>query len=199
MTTLKVGKVKKASLQEVVVIAKSLADEVPRFGAFVVMPGLTADQRTFGVIENIEITASGLAERLMDLGDLPEEVVLDQSQGGQGTVEILVKVAPIAYEDGETFRIGTPPQPPIALQEIVVCASRDVQRISHTCEFVTSLLRRGADITLAAVREAMLSYPLRQREPFLMLACLKVQTEWMTQNGRACMALVQRIADLRSQ
>ena len=107
---------------------KTLAADVPRFGAFVT--AAAPDGGTIiGLIYDVLIDDDLFARQLIG-AEVGAEYIADQRQNRQVPIEISVLVVGHA-RDGKMYQY-LPPQPPISLDEIVTCVDDEVVQFTET-------------------------------------------------------------------
>jgi hypothetical protein len=147
--SLPVGRVLRSSTASFTIGTKTLAADVPRFGAFVTAPA--PDGCTIiGLIYNVLIDDDLFARQLIG-AEVGEEYIADQRQNRQVPIEISVLVVGHA-RDGLWYPY-LPPQPPISLDQIMTCAMSEVVAFSEDFTFFRTVLNAKdapADELLAA-------------------------------------------------
>lgn len=148
-TALPVGRVLRSSTASFTIGTKTLAAEVPRFGAFVTAPA--PDGGTImGLIYDVLIDDDLFARQLIG-AEVGEEYLADQRRNRQVPIEISVLVVGHAREG--VWYPYLPPQPPISLDQIVTCATSDVVAFTEDFTFFRTVLNAAdapADELLAA-------------------------------------------------
>jgi hypothetical protein len=148
-TPLTVGRVLRSSTASFTIGTKTLAADVPRFGAFVTAPAPDGCA-IIGLIYNVLIDDDLFARQLIG-AEVGEEYIADQRQNRQVPIEISVLVVGHA-RDGVWYPY-LPPQPPISLDQIVTCATSDVCAFTEDFTFFRTVLNAAdapADELLAA-------------------------------------------------
>ena len=144
-----VGRVLRSSTASFTIGTKTLAADVPRFGAFVTAPA--PDGCTImGLIYDVLIDDDLFARQLIG-AEVGEEYIADQRQNRQVPIEISVLVVGHS-RDGEWYPY-LPPQPPISLDQILTCATADVCAFTEDFTFFRTVLNAKdapADELLAA-------------------------------------------------
>lgn len=168
--TLPVGRVLRSSTTSFTIGAKTLAADVPRFGAFVA--AAAPDGGTIiGLIYNVLIDDDLFARQLIG-AEVGEEYLADQRQNRQVPIEISVLVVGHG-RDGQWYQY-LPPQPPISLDQIVTCAAAEV--VAFTEEFTffrTALNAQDApadELLAAALRTAAAARDDADQRPYLVRA-----------------------------
>ncbi len=159
--------------------------EVPCFGDFVKAPAQRQQAEVIGLIYNIAIEDDLFVRQMVATPDLPEAYILDQRQNRQVPIE--VSVLAIGYcpsYAGAEYRQGLPPQPPITLDQISLCAPEEVRAFNTQLDYVGLVLAAPdvpADELLAtALKNAAAALPEAERRPFL------------TRAGQECARLLSR-------
>src|SRR5512141_1547123 len=124
-----VGRVLRSSTASFTIGTKTLAADVPRFGAFVTAPAPDGCA-IIGLIYDVLIDDDLFARQLIG-AEVGEEYIADQRQNRQVPIEISVLVVGHACEG--QWHAYLPPQPPISLDQIVTCGDIDV--VAFTNEF----------------------------------------------------------------
>lgn len=144
-----VGRVLRSRTAGFTIGTKTLAADVPRFGAFVTAPA--PDGCTImGLIYDVLIDDDLFARQLIG-AEVGEEYIADQRQNRQVPIEISVLVVGHA-RNGQWYPY-LPPQPPISLDQIVTCGASEVCAFTEDFTFFRTVLNAKdapADELLAA-------------------------------------------------
>lgn len=151
--SISVGRVLRSSTASFTVGTKTLATDVPRFGGFVKVAAPDGCE-IVGLIYDVVMEDDLFARQLIG-ADVGAEYIADQRQNRQVPIEISVLVVG-HMRDGRIHQY-LPPQPPIALDQIVTCSDEEV--IQFTSEFtyfrtVLNAQDTPADELLAAALRA---------------------------------------------
>jgi hypothetical protein len=146
--------------------------EVPTFGAFVRAPVQRGQAEVIGLIYDIAIDDDPFVRQMVAAPDLPDAYIEDQRRNRQVPVE--VSVLSIGYKNGGGVHYGLPPQPPITLDHIHLCANDLVCGFTESFDYfrlVLDALYVPADELLAAsLRRAADARPGPDRADFLFRA-----------------------------
>jgi hypothetical protein len=144
-----VGRVLRSSTTSFTIGTKTLAADVPRFGAFVV--AAAPDGGTvIGLVYDVLIDDDLFARQLIG-ADVGPEYIADQRTNRQVPIEISVLVVGHA-RDGKMYQY-LPAQPPIALDEIVTCNRDEIVQFTGNFTYFRTVLNAKdapADELLAA-------------------------------------------------
>jgi hypothetical protein len=171
-----IGSVLSADIRGFVVASRLKEPEVPAFGAFVRAPIQQARAAVVGLVYDIRLEPDtflrGIAATYNEAEEGYREVIADQREVRLLPVEIAVVA--IGYKDDEGYQCALPPQPPMYLHRITVCAPDEVLALTVSPDFLRLLLESRdipADelITTALQRAARLR-PQRVRESYLLEA-----------------------------
>jgi hypothetical protein len=144
-----VGRVLRSSTTSFSIGTKTLAADVPRFGAFVAAAAPDGGD-IIGLIYDVVIDDDLFARQLIG-AEVSAEYIADQRQNRQVPIEISVLVVGHA-RDGKMYQY-LPSQPPIALDEIVTCSDTEVVQFTADFTYFRTVLNAKdapADELLAA-------------------------------------------------
>lgn len=144
-----VGRVLRSSTASFTIGTKTLAANVPRFGAFVTAPAPDGGD-IIGLIYDVLIDDDLFARQLIG-AEVSEVYIADQRQNRQVPIEISVLVVGHA-RDGKMYQY-LPAQPPISLDEIVTCSDAEVVQFTTDFTYFRTVLNAKdapADELLAA-------------------------------------------------
>lgn len=142
--TITIGNVLRADIRRFVVASRIPEPEVPTFGTFV-RASIQQDQaELIGVVYDISLQDDPFLRNLavtVTPGDPQyEEIIRDQRENRALPVEISVASVGYRYMNEPTYYYGFPPQPPMVLYQITVCAKDEVRKITQSPEFLRALL-----------------------------------------------------------
>jgi hypothetical protein len=149
--------------------------EVPCFGDFVKAPAQRQQAEVIGLVYDITIEDDQFVKQMATIPDLSEAYILDQRENRQVPIE--VSVLAVGYRqlrDRAEFFQALPPQPPITLDQISLCAPDEVRAFNARLDYLGLILAAPdipADELLgAALRNAAAALPPAERRPFLIRA-----------------------------
>ena len=146
--------------------------EVPIFGTFVKAPAQRGRTEVIGLIYDIVIEDDPFVRQMIAAPDLPEAYVEDQRKNRQVPVE--VSVLAVGYENGGGLNHALPPQPPITLDRIHLCADEEVCAFTDRFDYFTLVFdARDApadELMAASLRAAAAARPPQDRADFLFRA-----------------------------
>lgn len=169
-TTLPVGWILRSSTTGFAVGCRLLAPDTPRFGDFVTVP--SGSIHIIGQIYDVRVNDDPSVRQLILAGDLEAETVLDQRQNRLVPIEISVLVT--GYRRDKLYLHSLPPQPPISLDALNLCAGEEIIRFTERLDYLRLILNAGqipADELIATglIRAAELRAP-EIRRVFLLAA-----------------------------
>lgn len=139
-----IGNVLRADIRGFVIASRIPEPEVPTFGTFVRAPIQHDRAQLIGLVYDIRLQDDPFLRNLavtVRSGDPAfDEIIADQRDNRVIPVEISVASVAYHYLDDPQCRYGLPPQPPMILHQITVCASEEVQRITRSPDFMRALL-----------------------------------------------------------
>ena len=152
--SLPVGRVLRSSTASFTIGTKTLAAEVPRFGGFVRVAAPDGCD-VIGLIYDVVMDDDLFARQLIG-ADVGEEYIADQRQNRQVPIEISVLVVGHIH-DGKLYHY-LPPQPPIALDQIVTCSRDEVLHFTNEFTYFRTVLdaqeARSDELLAASLRTA---------------------------------------------
>jgi hypothetical protein len=176
-TSLPVGWVLRAGTTDFAVGCRVLEPNVPRFGDLVKVP-LQDNSHVFGLIYNVQVADDLAVRQLILAGDLESEVIKDQRENRLVPIELSVLV--VGYQHERHLSHGLPPQPPLSLDQIVVCTDTDLRAFTRlgqtTFKFDYLRLALNAPFTpadellIANLNRAAAAHAPEVRRPFLLAA-----------------------------
>ncbi len=179
--TITIGNVLRADIRSFVVASRIPEPEVPTFGTFVRVPIQQGQSQLIGLVYDIRLQDDPFLRHLavtVDEGDPAfHEVIADQRERA---LPVEISVAAIGYRDAAgAYHYGPPPQPPMVLKQITVCARDEVSAITARPDWIRPLLENrdtpaDALIARALERSANTHHTLgggpRAREEYLLMA-----------------------------
>ncbi len=157
-----VGNVLRADIRSFVIASRLPEPDVPTFGAFVRAPIQQEQAALIGQVYDIRLEADPFMRSIASLVDendpTYQEVIADQREVRLLPVEI--SVIALGYRDAAgRYHHGLPPQPPMLLRRIALCAPDEVQALTEEPDFLERLLVSrdvpADDLIRAAVRQAL--------------------------------------------
>ncbi len=150
--SLPVGRVLRSSTASFTIGTKTLAADVPQFGGFVKVDAPDGCQ-IVGLIYDVVMEDDLFARQLIG-ADVGDEYIADQRLNRQVPIEISVLV--VGHErDGKMYQY-LPPQPPIALDQIVTCPRDEVIRFTDEFTYFRTVLdakeARSDELLAASLR-----------------------------------------------
>ncbi len=149
-----VGRVLSSSTASFSIGTKTLAADVPRFGGFV-RAAAPDGCAVIGLIYNVLIEDDLFARQLIG-AEVSAEYIADQRANRQVPIEISVLV--VGHARNDKMYPYLPPQPPIALDEIVTCARAEVIRFTEDFTYFRTVLEaqeaRSDELLAASLRLA---------------------------------------------
>jgi hypothetical protein len=150
-SSIPVGRVMRSSTSEFTIGTRLLQVEVPRFGDFVkaAAPG---NYEVIGLIYDVLIEDDAFVRQLVTADR--EEIIRDQRENRQ--VPAVVSVLVVGHlQDGKMYQY-LPPQPPIALDQIVTCSKDEVIRFTNDFTYFRTVLdakeARSDELLAASLR-----------------------------------------------
>lgn len=139
-----IGNVLRADIHGFVVASRIPEPEVPTFGTFVRAPIQDGHAELVGLVYNISLQDDPFLRNLavtVTPGDpWSEEIIRDQRENRVIPVEISVAAVGYRYDGEKGYHYGLPPQPPMILHQITVCAGEEVKQITDAPDFLRSLI-----------------------------------------------------------
>lgn len=137
------GRILRANTRSFVFGTRVPRESVPIFGAFVKTHIQHKEATVFGLIYNILIEDGGVTRMLSVAEDglvRPEDIEWERSR----RVPIEVSVLCVGYCEGalasDAIRQALPPQPPVALIEVVSCSADEVKEFTQKLDFFRLVL-----------------------------------------------------------
>lgn len=111
--------------------------DVPSFGALVRAP-LSDGYQVYGLIYNISIEDDGLVRQLVTANNVSADVLKDNRENRIVPVEM--SVLAVGHEqDGKIYHL-LPPRPPLSLDVIYLCDSKDITRFTEKFGYFRHIL-----------------------------------------------------------
>jgi hypothetical protein len=129
MTSIKIGRLLRASTTGFVVGCRVSQLEAPEFGALVRVP-IDHDYQIYGLIHDIHIDDDGLVRQLVTSEGIDEAVIADNRLNRNVPVEM--SVLAVGYREGENIFHLLPPRPALSLDEIYLCNTEEL------CDFTNA-------------------------------------------------------------
>lgn len=133
-----VGQVLRASTVGFAVGCSILEQNTPCFGDLVKVYSLN-DRTIFGLVYDVQVRDDPAVRQLIMAGGLEPEAILDQRTNRLVPIEINVLV--VGYEQANTVTHGLPPQPPLTLDNLIMCDDADWRRFVTTFDYFRLVLR----------------------------------------------------------
>lgn len=149
----RIGRVLRASTGRFSVGCRTLAADLPAFGAFV-QTASNGGGQIYGLIYDVRVDDDPFVRQLIAAGDLEEEYVEDQRQRRQVPVEVNVLVVGGRDTGGVVYH-RLPPQPPATLSWVMVCSSVEIRQFGRQLDFLGTVLH-AADVPVDELLAASL-------------------------------------------
>lgn len=142
--------------------------DVPRFGDWVRAPAQRGRSEVIGLVYDLVIQDDAFVRPMVATPDLSEEYILDQRLNRQVPIE--VSVLAVGYREGEAYVQGLPPQPPLTLDAIHLCAPDEVRAFTERLDYLRLIVDSAeapADELLAvSLARAAETRPAQDRDAF---------------------------------
>lgn len=136
-----IGKVLKASTQSYVFGTRVPKQDVPIFGSLVRTKIQYRNATVFGLIYNIEVLDNGMTKMMSVADDLKQEEIEWQRNR---TVPVEASVLNVGFRENilpnQPLRYALPAQPPISLDEVVLCEADEIRAFTDKCDFYRLVL-----------------------------------------------------------
>jgi hypothetical protein len=176
--TIAIGSVLRADIRSFVIASRIPEPEVPTFGTFVRAPIQQDRADVIGLVYDIKLQddpfLKNLAVTVMS-GNTDEyaEIIRDQQENRALPVEI--SVLSVGYQqiinEATSITYGFPPQPPMVLRRIYVCAKDEVLSITEHPDFMRVILDNtnipSDELISTTLKRAALLRPANSRINFL--------------------------------
>jgi hypothetical protein len=175
-TALQIGWVLRASTVEFAVGCRVLEPSVPQFGDLVKV-SVRENTHIFGLIYDVQVQDDLAVRQLILAGEIRPEIIKDQRDNRLVPIELSVLV--VGYEQHKQARQGLPPQPPLSLDEIIVCGENDIRTFTkrgdaYNFDYLRLVLNASHlpadELLIANLLRAAAVQPLESRRPFLVNA-----------------------------
>ena len=113
------------------VVGCHVSQPSPAFGSMIYIP--TENGRIFGMVYDIHIDDDGLVRQLAAASNVPDEVIFDNRTNRNVPVEMSIIF--IGYSIGSKISHLLPPRPPLSLDEMYVCNSKDLRNFTNAGHF----------------------------------------------------------------
>jgi hypothetical protein len=183
-TVLPIGWVLRASTVEFAVGCRVLESGVPEFGNLVKISiqhdsvSQREDVHIFGLIYNVQVQDDLAVRQLILSGEIRPEVIKDQRDNRLVPIELSVLV--VGYEQQKRIVQGLPPQPPLSLDEIIICEDKDIRTFlkrgdkDHNFDYLRLVLNAAQipadELLIANLVRATAAHPPEKRRQFLLNA-----------------------------
>lgn len=128
-----IGKVLKANTTSYVFGTRVPKQDVPIFGSLVRTRIQYRNAVVFGLIYNIEVLDDGMT-KMMSVADNLKVEEIEWQRNRRVPVE--ASVLNVGFqENGGPVRYALPAQPPISLDEVMLCDAADVKAFTSKCDF----------------------------------------------------------------
>jgi len=132
MTEIEIGRLLRAGTTGFTAGCRVSQFTVPAFGELVRAP-LGDSYQVYGLIYDIHIDDDGLVRQLVTSENISDEVLKDNRE--RRIVPVEMSVLSVGYEqDGKIYHL-LPPRPPLSLDVIYLCDSKDVARFTSAGRF----------------------------------------------------------------
>ena len=142
-TGLCIGRVLSSSTTRFVAGCSALLPEVPNFGSFVKVRVHNGTE-VVGLIYDVSFQDDLLVRQLIGAEAISEEVLRDQRENRQIPIEVSVLV--VGYRRDDVVYQHLPPQPPPALNEVMLCDEGEVLAFSRSFDYFRTVLGSGGDV-----------------------------------------------------
>jgi hypothetical protein len=172
VTQTPMGRVTRCSTRGFVGAVRLPEPDIPAFGGFCVAETQHGQTRVIGLIYDLSIEDDELARQMATAGDLSREQLADAQTNRQVPLEFSALTVGFAREG--TYHYTLPPQPPLTLAEVYPLDMNEVHAFTERFDFLPLIF--GADrlpvddLLAAALKQASLTYPEKQRLPYLVQA-----------------------------
>ena len=175
-TALQIGWVLRASTVEFAVGCRVLEPSVPQFGDLVKV-SVRENTHIFGLIYDVQVQDDLAVRQLILAGEIRPEIIKDQRDNRLVPIELSVLV--VGYEQYKQVRQGLPPQPPLSLDEIIVCGENDIRTFikrgeAYNFDYLRLVLNASQlpadELLIANLLRAAAVQPLESCRPFLVEA-----------------------------
>lgn len=138
-----IGRLLKSSTREFVFACRVPEPQVPLFGSFVRAPAQQNQSDVIGLIYNIAIEDDQFVKQMVAGSDSMtdeqfESYVLDNRE--RRKVPIEVSVLSIGYCRNNTYTHDLPPQPPITLDKIYNCTTKEIREFTSSLDFLRLII-----------------------------------------------------------
>lgn len=134
---IEVGRIIRSSTTRFAVGCSVLRPQVPAFGALVKVRALD-DGEIYGLIHDVRMEDDPFVRQMAATDGLPAEYIEDQRQNRQVPIEVGVLV--VGYRQGMQVYQRLPPQPPLSLDVIHTCPSKEVVAFSERFDYFRLIL-----------------------------------------------------------
>jgi hypothetical protein len=158
MSVIEIGRLLRAGTTGFVAGSRVSQMQAPTFGALVRVP-VAPDYDVFGLIYDMRIDDDGLVRQLVTTADADpqafEQVIADNRLNRNVPLEM--SVLAIGYRSGAQISHLLPPQPPLSLDMIYLCAPEELRRFTAAGRFgYFRHLLRAADLPISELLAAHL-------------------------------------------
>ncbi len=172
MTELTLGRLMRSATTGFVFGCRMPAPDVPRFGDFVKAPAQRGQTAVLGIIYDIAVQDDAFVRPMVAAPDLSEEYVQDQRANRNVPIEVSVLAVGYAPANGPgPFTHGLPPQPPLTLDTITLCAEAEVRAFTERPDYLALILAAedapADELAAVAVQRAAACRPPAERERFV--------------------------------
>jgi hypothetical protein len=129
---IEIGRLLRASTGGFVVGCRVTQLDSPLFGGLVRVP-LGADYQVYGLIHDIHIDDDGIVRQLVTADHVDDAVMADNRINRNVPVEI--SVLTVGYQENGGIRHMLPPRPPLSLDVIYQCTSREIREFTSAGRF----------------------------------------------------------------
>ncbi len=150
-----IGRVLSSSTTRCVAGCPALLPEEPTFGAFVKVQ-VPNGTEVYGLIYDVAFQDDLLVRQLIGAEQISEEVLRDQRENRQIPIEVAVLV--VGYRrDGVVYHV-LPPQPPPALNEVMLCNEEEVVAFTRSFDYFRTVVATSDlpadELVAASLRQA---------------------------------------------
>jgi hypothetical protein len=146
---------------------------MPQFGDLVkVALSDGEDTHVFGLIYDVQVPDDPSVRQLILAGEMEPEVIQDQRENRLVPIEVSVLV--IGYQQAGQIRQGLPPQPPISLDELMMCDDDDIRTFTEQLDYLRLTLNSAHipadELLIVNLQRAAAIRPPETRRQFLLKA-----------------------------
>jgi hypothetical protein len=188
-----IGKVLKANTRAFVFGTRVPKQDVPIFGSLVKTRIQYKSATVYGLIYNIEVLDDGMTKMLSVADDIrPEDIEWQRNR----RVPVEASVLCVGFQEtGQKVRYALPAQPPISLDEVVLCEAGEVRAFTDRCDYF-QLVVESRDVPCDELLAASIRYAadLCDDRNGFMRGCGRELARLMANDAARLDALLRRLA-----